>query len=118
MKIWAVLCLLTDQNISNTIRCLFLVFLDDVAVKILCGGYACVAQLLGHRDNIGSVCQEYGGHCVAEGVGIDMRQVVAFGKFGQPIGYTVRVHGSAVFLSENKIPVVPAITHSETLFKL
>ena len=55
---------------------------------------------------------------VPEGVGVDVRKVVAFGKFGQPIGHAVRVHGFAVFLSENKIPVVPTITHSKTLFKL
>ena len=85
-----VLGLLTDQNISNTIRRLCFVFLDDVAVKILCGGYACVAQLLGHRNNIGSVCQEDRGHRVAEGVGIDMGQIVAAGKVMEPTGDTVR----------------------------
>ena len=110
VKIWAVLCLLTDQNVSNTIRCLCLVFLDDVAVEILCGGYACVAQLLGHRNNIGSVCQEDRGHRVAEGVGIDMGQTVAGGEVFEPAGNAVRVHVIAVVLGEHVVGMNPSVT--------
>lgn len=73
--------LFTNQNISDTIRRLCLVFLNDVAVEILCGGYAGMTQMLGHRNNIGSICQEDRVHRVAECVGIDMGQTAAGGDF-------------------------------------
>ena len=47
----SMLCLFTDQHIGNTFRCLCLIFLDDVTVKILCGGDAGVTQLLGYLWN-------------------------------------------------------------------
>ena len=75
-------------------------------------------ETLRNGDTVNAVEIENRCHCMPEGVGVDVRKVVAFGKFGQPIRHAVRVHGFAVFLSENKIPVVPTITHSETLFKL
>ena len=106
----ACLCLLSDQDISNTIRCLCLIFLNDVAVKILCGGDASMAQLLGYRNNIGSVCQEDRGHRVAEGVRIDMGQTVAGGEVFEPTGNAVRVHVVAVVLGEHIAGMNPSVT--------
>ena len=42
----SMLCLFTDQHIGNTFRCLCLVFLYDVRVKVFGGGDACVTELL------------------------------------------------------------------------
>ena len=71
------LCLFPQQNISDTLRCSGFVFLNDVAIKIFGGVHAGVSQLLGHRDNIRTICQQDGGNGVAEGVGIDVGQIVA-----------------------------------------
>ena len=56
------LCLLPEQNISNTLRCFCLVFFDDVGIEVLCCACAGVSQLSCHGDNIGSICQQDGSH--------------------------------------------------------
>ena len=58
------LCLLPEQNIRDTLRCLGLVFLNDVAVEILGGVHAGMAQLLGHRYNVCAVGQQHRGYRV------------------------------------------------------
>lgn len=80
-----------------------------MAVKVFCGGDAGVAQLLRHRYNIGTVCQEDGGHRVAEGVGVDMWQAMAGGEVIEPAGDTVGAHVVAVVLGEDVAGVLPAI---------
>ena len=68
-----------------------------------------MAQLLRHCDNIGTVCQEDGGHRVAERVGIDMGQAVAGGEVVEPAGDAVRAHVVAVVLGEDVAGMLPTI---------
>ena len=105
----AFLCLLPEQHIRNTLRCLGFVFLNDVTVKVFCGVHAGVAQLLRYRDNIGTVGQKNRGHRVAEGVGVDMRQIVPAGKVMEPAGDAVRVHVAAIVRREYKSGVLPTV---------
>ena len=80
------------QNVGNAFSSLCLVFFYDMGIEVFCGCDACMAQLLRYRDNVGAVCQEYGGHRVTEGVGIDMRQAVTCREICKPSGKAVRIH--------------------------
>lgn len=68
-----------------------------------------MSQLLGHRDNIRTVCRQDGGNGVAEGMGIDVGQIVAGGEIFEPAGDAVRVHGLPVVLGEYKAGIDPAV---------
>ena len=103
------LCLLPEQYIRNTLRCLGLVLFDDVAVKIFRGVHAGMAQLLRYRYNVRTVCQKDRGHSVAESVGIDMGQIVAAGKVMEPTGDTVRVHIASIVRGEDKAGMPPPV---------
>ena len=66
------LCLLPEQHIRNTLRCLGLIFFDDVAVEIFCGVHTGMTQLLRYRDNIGAVGQKDRSHSMPERMRIDV----------------------------------------------
>ena len=53
----AFLCLLPEQYISDAFGCLGLVFLYDVAIKILCGIHTGMSKLIGYCHNICAICQ-------------------------------------------------------------
>ena len=56
-----------------------------MGVKAFGGGDACVAELLWHRDDICTICQEYWCHGMPESVGIDVGWIVPKGEITQPI---------------------------------
>ena len=64
-----------------------------------------VPQLVGGSHGVNAVGDEDGGHGVAEGVGIDMGQVVGLAELVQPVGDAVRVHGPAVILREDEAAI-------------
>lgn len=66
------LCLFSEQHIGDTRGSLGFVLLNDVGIEALGSVHGCVSQLLGHGNNIRSICQEDGGNGVPEGVGVDM----------------------------------------------
>ena len=102
--------LFPEQHVGNTFRRLCLVFLNDVGIKVFCGVHAGVPQLLGHRDDIGSVCQEDRGYRVAERMRIDVGQAVAGGEVFEPAGDAVRVHPVPVILGEHIAGMQPSVT--------
>ena len=104
------LCLLSQQHISDTLCRFGFVLFDDVAIEVLRGVYAGVAQLLRHGDDICTICQKHRGHRVPERMGVDVRQIVAAGKVMEPSGDAVRVHVIAFVCSEYKPGVLPPVT--------
>jgi len=85
------LCLLPEQHIRNTLRCLCSISLDDVAVETFGGVYTCMAQLHGYGDDIRAICRKDRGHGMPERMGIDMRQIMAAEKVIEPSGDAVIV---------------------------
>lgn len=80
-----------------------------MGIEALGSVHGCVSQLLGHGNNIRSICQEDGGNGVAEGVGVDMGQIVAGRKFGKPAGDYIRAHRLTIVLSEHKAGIYPPV---------
>lgn len=103
------LCLFSEQHIGDTLGSLGFVLRNDVGIEALGSVHGCVSQLLGHGNNIRSICQEDGGNGVAEGVGVDMGQIVAGRKFGKPAGDYIRAHRLTIVLSEHKAGIYPPV---------
>lgn len=61
------LCLFSEQHIGDTRGSLGFVLLNDVGIEALGSVHGCVSQLLGHGNNIRSICQEDGGGAEAAG---------------------------------------------------
>ena len=99
------LCLFSEQHIGDTLGSLGFVLLNDVGIEALGSVHGCVSQLLGHGNNIRSICQEDGGNGVAEGVGVDMGQSIVPAEVIQPSGNAVRMQPFPVIFGENHIPV-------------
>ena len=98
-SIWAAfLCLFTDQNIGDTLCCLCLIFLNNVAVEVFRCVHAGMTKLF---DNIRAVCQKHRGHRMPERMRIDMGQTVAGGEIFEPSGDAVQTHVIAVFLCKD-----------------
>ena len=74
------LCLFPEQHIRYALRCLGLVFLNDVGIEILCGACTGVSQLSRHCDDVCPVCQKDRGYRVPECVRIYMGQSVTAEK--------------------------------------
>ncbi len=101
---------LAEDRIRQGLRCLFVGLLDDVGVEVRGGGGPGVAQALGDGDDIGPAVDQQGGHGVPEGVGIDVREVVALGETVEPGPDAVRVHGPSVIPDEDVAGVLPAVS--------
>lgn len=101
------LCLFSQQHISDALRGLCFIFLNDVAVETFCCGDACMTKLFRYRYNVGSVCQQHRGNRVPKCVRIDVGQAVAAGEVIEPIGDTVRVHVVAVVLRKHIAGINP-----------
>ena len=99
------LFLFSEQHIGDTLGSLGFVLLNDVGIEALGSVHGCVSQLLGHGNNIRSICQEDGGNGVAEGVGVDMGQSIVPAEVIQPSGNAVRMQPFPVIFGENHIPV-------------
>ena len=104
------LCLFPEQYIRDTLRCLGFILFDNVAVEVLRGGYAGVAQLLRYGYNVCTVCQQDRGNSMPEGVRIDMGKIVAAGEIIEPAGDAVRIHIAAIIRGEYKAGMLPPVS--------
>lgn len=67
--------------------------------QFICGGY-----------EIDTVGNQNGSDRVTESMRMDVRQVIGFAEFVQPIRDTVGMHHSAIIFCKNKTGVLPDIT--------
>ena len=86
-----------------------------MGIKICGGADLRVSQSIGDGHAVHAVEVQHGGHCVVEGVGIDVRQAVALAEFCKPIRYAVRMHGAAGVLGKDIALVLVVLTKAQAL---
>lgn len=91
---------------------------DDVAVVILCGRHAGVSQLLGDRYDIRSVGQQDRGQAVAEGVGINMGEIIPLAEVIHPLCEYIRADGETVVPGKDVARILPLGTLTQSQLDL
>ena len=86
-----------------------------MSVDIGCGADLRVAQSLRNGYAVHAVEIWHGGHCVAECVGVDVRQTVPLAELAHPVRYAVRVHGAAGVLGKDIALALVVLTKAQAL---
>ena len=77
-----------------------------------------MSKLSGCVHKIHTVGNHHGSCGMSEGVRVNVRQIVFFAEFVQPVGDAVRVHRRAVVLGEQKSCILPDVCMTDFLPKL
>ena len=97
---------LVKEHIRQDVGVFLVGVLHHMGIDVGGGGNLGMAQPLGDADVVHAAVVEHGGHGVAEGVGIDVGQIVPLAELAEPVGDAVRVHGGAVFLCKEVAAVL------------
>lgn len=68
-----------------------------------------MSQLSGCVHKIHTVGNYHGRCGITEGMRVNVRQIIFFAEFVQPVGDAVRVHGRAVVLGKQKTCILPDV---------
>lgn len=98
--------LLVKEHIRQDVGVFLVGVLHHMGVDVSGGGNLSMAQPLRDADAVHAAVVEHGGHGVAEGVGIDVGQIVPLAELAEPVGDAVRVHRGAVFLCKEVAAVL------------
>ena len=101
--------LLVKKHIRQDVGVFLVGVLHHTGVDVSGGGNLSMAQPLRDADAVHAAVVEHGGHGVAEGVGIDVGQIVPLAELAEPVGDAVRVHRGAVFLCKEVAAVLGPI---------
>ena len=77
-----------------------------------------MSKLSGCVHKIHTVGNHHGSCGMSEGVRVNVRQIIFFAEFVQPVGDAVRVHGRAVVLGKQKSRILPDVGVTDFLPKL
>lgn len=65
-----------------------------------------VSQPFGNAHTVHPIEVQHGGHCVPEGMGVNVWEPVALAELLEIVGHAVRVHGLAVVLREYEVLIL------------
>ena len=109
---------LFQKDIRQDICIALVGLLHYMGVNIGRGADLGVSQPFGNTHTVHHIEVQHRGHCMPEGMSVNVWESAALAELLEIVGYAVRVHGLAVVLGEYEVLILVVLPQSQPFLRL